>query len=1257
MKILAIRGKNLASLAGEFEVDFGVEPLKSTGLFAISGPTGAGKSTLLDALCMALYERTPRLIKAGQQNLPDVGEHTVSQQDARNLLRRGCAEGYAEVDFVGTDQLALRARWSVRRARGKADGSLQKTSMTLHQLPGLRPLGGTNREVLAEITQRIGLSFEQFTRAVLLAQNEFSAFLKADDNERGALLETLTGRTIYSTLSQRAYARAQQERLTRATIEARFADQLPLTDEARDALATQSALAQTAVDACMATQNAMEHRLRWHERDAALHTQETQARDTLTAAQAQQLAAAERQAALQRVQAMQPARPLAGDVARLNEQTTQAAAQVAHAQARLQNADAAHHSTGQRLQGLLHQLQAAEQTQADAGPALDAARQLDERIATLQPFHDAAARAQHTTSHALAEATQQLRQQQAQLADAEATQHSTAQWLHAHAELQPLAEQWPRWQALLQQAATALADTSRSATQAADLSTQQTQAVAQLATAQTASGHTQQHLDNARLHHQQVLGQQAQINISAVRAQQATLATRRDHLRSAQQLWTAQDHQRAQLHALTEQLQRQHQGADAAHTAAIAAGAQLPAQQAALAQAERSLKTAEAACADNVETLRSTLQTDTPCPVCGATNHPYAGDSPQLRAMLHSLQDEVSRCRTLTGTTQRQHDQHSAQAAALQAQAVATQQQLSPLQTQVDHHAAAWAAQPLQAEIAAIETEARQDYFARASTQNDAEMAGWNAQEADWHTLGAAVSTAQAQLDRCSADHQQAKDTAQAAQAALERLTLSLHTTTDQQQQNQARLQAIQSELAGAFSRTDWLMDWQADPSAFADRCQQQAQQWLTHQRASVQAATHIGTLTVAVQLASRTQDVAATQLQLADAALAERQAALNAEKTKRQALLAGQSVAVVTAQLAQAVAIARTASDQGQQQHHSSQQAQTRQQEALAQATTQQAALAESLQRAQSALGDWVADYNRRQTSEISEVSDLPDSPDTIDLPTLHARLAHTADWLAQEQQHIDTLASAVRHAHTVLQERSDRIQEHRHALPPDTEPPTPAADLSAALSQLTGQRQAAQAEATRLALALNQDDARRQGTAALRGELAAQDAVCKVWDQLGSLIGAADGKKFRNYAQQMTLDVLLGYANRHLHALSRRYRLQRIADTLALLVVDQDMGDEQRSVHSLSGGESFLVSLALALGLASLSSNRVRVESLFIDEGFGSLDADTLRVAMDALDSLQSQGRKVGVISHVQEMTERIAVKIWVQRTNGGQSRLQIG
>jgi exonuclease SbcC len=124
----------------------------------------------------------------------------------------------------------------------------------------------------------------------------------------------------------------------------------------------------------------------------------------------------------------------------------------------------------------------------------------------------------------------------------------------------------------------------------------------------------------------------------------------------------------------------------------------------------------------------------------------------------------------------------------------------------------------------------------------------------------------------------------------------------------------------------------------------------------------------------------------------------------------------------------------------------------------------------------------------------------------------------------------------------------------------------------------------------------------------------------------------------------------------LSKRYLLQRIPDTLGLQVLDQDMGNEIRTVFSLSGGESFLVSLALALGLASLSSSRMQVESLFIDEGFGSLDPATLNIAMDALERLHNQGRKVGVISHVQEMTERIPVQIRVSKENSGRSKVEV-
>jgi exonuclease SbcC len=107
---------------------------------------------------------------------------------------------------------------------------------------------------------------------------------------------------------------------------------------------------------------------------------------------------------------------------------------------------------------------------------------------------------------------------------------------------------------------------------------------------------------------------------------------------------------------------------------------------------------------------------------------------------------------------------------------------------------------------------------------------------------------------------------------------------------------------------------------------------------------------------------------------------------------------------------------------------------------------------------------------------------------------------------------------------------------------------------------------------------------------------------------------------------------------------------------VIDRDLGDERRSTRSLSGGERFLVSLALALALAGLEGRDSFIDTLFIDEGFGSLDSATLDIAIDALENLQGQGRRVGVISHVDALQERIATKICVERWGGGRSVVRI-
>ncbi len=170
-------------------------------------------------------------------------------------------------------------------------------------------------------------------------------------------------------------------------------------------------------------------------------------------------------------------------------------------------------------------------------------------------------------------------------------------------------------------------------------------------------------------------------------------------------------------------------------------------------------------------------------------------------------------------------------------------------------------------------------------------------------------------------------------------------------------------------------------------------------------------------------------------------------------------------------------------------------------------------------------------------------------------------------------------------------------------------------------------------------------------------QAKECRRWQVLNDLIGAADGSKFRKFAQGLTLDTLMEKANTYLDMLSRRYLLQRSESSdLAIEVIDTFYFDKIRPTDNLSGGESFLVSLALALGLSDLNSRRTTIESLFIDEGFGSLDTETLETALCAFDTLNASGKTIGIISHVEALKERISAKIEVKPMTGGVSKLEV-
>jgi exonuclease SbcC len=218
--------------------------------------------------------------------------------------------------------------------------------------------------------------------------------------------------------------------------------------------------------------------------------------------------------------------------------------------------------------------------------------------------------------------------------------------------------------------------------------------------------------------------------------------------------------------------------------------------------------------------------------------------------------------------------------------------------------------------------------------------------------------------------------------------------------------------------------------------------------------------------------------------------------------------------------------------------------------------------------------------------------------------------------------------------------------------------AELEVRLSALETERRTLSEQLGAQRALLASDEQRRISQQTLFAEITKQTADTDIWQRLDSLIGSARGDKFRKFAQGLTLDHLLHLANRHLARLHGRYLLRRKSTgELELDIIDSWQGDAARDTRTLSGGESFLVSLALALALSDLVSHKTSIDSLFLDEGFGTLDADTLEIALTALDSLNASGKMIGIISHVEGLKERIPAQIKVDKGGSvGHSRLSV-
>ena len=286
-------------------------------------------------------------------------------------------------------------------------------------------------------------------------------------------------------------------------------------------------------------------------------------------------------------------------------------------------------------------------------------------------------------------------------------------------------------------------------------------------------------------------------------------------------------------------------------------------------------------------------------------------------------------------------------------------------------------------------------------------------------------------------------------------------------------------------------------------------------------------------------------------------------------------------------------------------------------------------------------------QQATFSEL--LAESQFATEQAFLAARLPKEERDALQQRQH--NIESAVQQAQLLL------TQTQKNLTILQAEPLT-----AESREDLVARQQALQTALSELSEqigAINQtlkDNENRKGEQqAQLAKIAEQANKLEVWNNLHALIGSKDGKKFRTFAQGLTFDIMVSHANAQLHKMSDRYLLKRDTENpLELTVIDNYQGGEIRSTKNLSGGEGFIISLALALGLSQMASQNIRVDSLFLDEGFGTLDEDSLEIALTTLTGLQQEGKLIGVISHVQALKDRILTQVKVEKISGGHSKL---
>lgn len=1196
MKILSIRIKNLASLSDEHFIDFESAPLAHAGLIAIVGKTGAGKSTILDAMCLALFNRVPRL-KDSDGKLKDVDGSELLTNSPLTVLRRGTGHGFAELCFIAQDQKRYLARWEIKRARENPNGKLQSVQRHLKCLTDGVVLADKAKAVDEKVKQITQLSFEQFTRAVLLAQSEVTAFLKARDSERGELLEYLTNSSIFAKIGELAFRKTADIAKQRKQLEEFLGHIEILSDEEIATFTEQYQQAEQNHQQLEQQKNVLDKQQQWFERKAKLE-QEVQAKQQQFQTQQnrhQQLAGEREQ--LKRLEVFSEIRPQVFQQSQNLQTLQQLEPQIHQAQTKF-NELVQIFETGQKQYQLAEQeLKQTLDFEQQHQYALNQVRQSIQERAFIADEYKKCKEKRNVLEQKLSPLHQQQNTVQQHIAQLEQNQIHLQQQLTQtqqyavldkglSAHLHQLGQFIQNYQAIEQQ----LGNLTLARKKLSEAKSEVEQLTASLGTVEQ----IELKLEQQRKDKDQKLAQVTQLDLIQQKIKiyhelyaelqqftekQTQTSAQEQQLKTVCQL-AEQDYQTAK----TEREKLQH-----------------------ILQQQRLLHT------ENIEQLRANLKEGEACLVCGSTHHPYRVDDSAVSKALFDLQQ-----------------QQEQQAVALE------QTNFNAWQTQ--QHALTQCRAELeqvQKYLAQLQTKqsSLQQELEQAFNLNQLHIELNQAPEQILLTLNELRQAAQTAINSFDSENlrltQAIKHHNQLVQS-IQRNESLLNTAQQWQQQVQHIVECLSEAEQHAWQQSSSQTAKQTWTILDARAKQLEQQEQLSHR--FEQQKQELKMLTANFEQMAKQIDEIDQNL---------KEITLKGQQNNEKAVSLIQQMTGLSDIKPHEWLIEHDVKRQQQQTaYHEAKQRfeQTRQhfeqqKQALDQLKHQHQHTAGHQQQIDGQIQNWLKAHTDFQASDLTALIQINSAQEQ----DIRNRLNHAERLLSE--------------ASSALKTMQEQLSEHLQTQP-DIEYEKLVSLIQDNIAELKAQLEVR--DRLKLKLEVHQQNLAKQQQYAEQIQNIQQEE--HRWSKISGLIGDAKGKEFRDYAQQYHLDILVEHANQQLGMLSQRYTLKRLDQSLSLAIIDHDMDGETRSVASLSGGESFLTALALSLAIANMASGSMKIESLFIDEGFGTLDASSLHMVMNALDQLQNQGRQVILISHIQEMHERIPVQIQVKPLGAGASTIEV-